>query len=106
MLIPIVLFAATFGILYIYFTSRSKERLALIEKGSKADIFYNTKTDSNVLKFGVFLLSISLGILKGYLFVRFTELSEGVAYSSMILLFAGLSLIVFYFIDKTKHPEL
>ena len=33
-LIPLSMFAAIFGIVYLYFTTRNKERLALIEKGA------------------------------------------------------------------------
>ena len=33
-LIPLSLFAAIFGMVYLYYTTRNKERLALIEKGA------------------------------------------------------------------------
>ena len=42
-LIPITMFAAIFGIVYLYFSTRNKERLALIEKGADASIFVKGK---------------------------------------------------------------
>ena len=36
-LIPISLFLAIFGIIYLYLSTRNKERLALIEKGVDKD---------------------------------------------------------------------
>ena len=39
LLIPISFFLVVFGIIYLYFSTRNKERLALIEKGADASIF-------------------------------------------------------------------
>ena len=41
----IALFAAIFGIMYVYYTTRHKERMALIEKGADASLF-NTGKES------------------------------------------------------------
>ena len=38
-LIPISFFLAVFGIIYLFLSTRNKERLALIEKGADASIF-------------------------------------------------------------------
>ena len=38
-LIPISMFTAIFGIVYLYLSTRNKERLALIEKGADAAYF-------------------------------------------------------------------
>jgi len=37
--IPASLFLTIFGIVYLYFSTRNKERLALIEKGADASNF-------------------------------------------------------------------
>ena len=37
--ILIGLFSVVFGIAYLYFSTRNKERMALIEKGADASIF-------------------------------------------------------------------
>jgi hypothetical protein len=39
LLIPISLFLAIFGVIYLFLSTRNKERLALIEKGADASIF-------------------------------------------------------------------
>ena len=41
-IIPII-FGAIFGVFYLYFSTRNKERLALIEKGADASIFMKGK---------------------------------------------------------------
>ncbi len=46
-----IMFGVTFGVIYLFITSRHKERLALIEKGADASIFYaNKKTTSPIWK--------------------------------------------------------
>ncbi len=107
-IIPLIVFATIFGIFYIWIYTRNKERMALIEKGADASIFFSKKKRSynrhTVLGFGMFLLGIALGILIGALLANLTMLGEGVSFSSMIIFFGGLSLILFYFLDK-KLPE-
>ncbi len=38
-------FLVIFGIFYLYYSTRNKERLALIEKGADANIFVRTKKE-------------------------------------------------------------
>lgn len=105
-IIPIALFAAIFGILYVYFTNRTRERMSLIEKGHNADLFFGEKkSGTSALKFGMLFLGVSIGIIVGHLLERFAGLKEEVAYFSMILLFGGLALIGFYFLDKYKNQS-
>ena len=103
-LIPIALFATVFGILYIYFHTRNKERLALIEKGADASLFQSKRNYKMVtLKAGLFLTGIALGILLGNVLSETTSLKEETAYFSMIFLCGGLSLILFYMIERKKE---
>lgn len=54
-LIPISFFGTIFGVLYMHYTTRHKERIALIEKGIDASVFYpNEKVKSKFysLQFG------------------------------------------------------
>jgi len=39
-LIPLSFFAAVFGIAYLYFITRNKERMALIEKGASYNKYF------------------------------------------------------------------
>jgi hypothetical protein len=107
----IALFAAAFGSWYIFITNRNKERMALIEKGADASLFNTgregSKTGINwskfTLKIGMLAMGIALGIIVGSLMANESVLEEEASYSSMVFFFGGLSLVLFYIIDrKTK----
>jgi hypothetical protein len=101
-LVPIVLFLVIFGILYLYFSSRNKERLALIEKGADATIFYGPRTERSgkwILKVGVLAIGVALGVLVGAA-LEAAGLEDDVAYTASIFLFAGIALVVAYFLAR------
>ena len=104
-IIPIALFATVFGIAYIFFTTRNKERLALIEKGADASLLNVKRNKLGALKIGMFLAGIALGLLLGNIIAETTTLKEEVAYFSMMLLGGGISLISFYLIEKKIGKE-
>ena len=84
-LIPIVLFISIFGIFYVFFTTRNKERLAMIDKGADPAIFksqYSFRRTS--VRIGMFLVGVALGILMGNILESYTTLAEEVSYFSMI----------------------
>jgi hypothetical protein len=103
----IALFATVFGILYVYLTNRNKERLALIEKGADASLF-NTGKEGNrffnwnkfTLKTGMLFMGIALGIMVGAIMSNAGILDEDANYPAMIFFFGGLSLVLFYIIDR------
>jgi hypothetical protein len=99
-IIPVASFALIFGMFYLYIITRHRQRLALIEKGADASIFgmgpRNGKSGKYwTIRTGMFFVGIALGILMGNI-VALTGLHHVVAYMSMIFLFAGLSLVLFY----------
>lgn len=101
--VPLIVFATIFGVFYVYFTTRNKERLALIEKGADATLFatgkkYNWKNFA--LSSGMFLIGIGLGVLVGAILESSLNLNEGVGYTMSIFIFAGLSLVVYYFFAR------
>lgn len=106
-LIPIAFFSSVFGMVYLFYTTRNKERLALIEKGTDANIFVSDKKSSLlkrkifILNLAVFLMGIGIGIFTGY-FLTTIGMEEGVAYPGSIFFISGLSLLVgFKITDKT-----
>jgi len=101
-LVGIAFFAVVYGIFHLYV--RRKERLALIEKGLTANIFNSEANVSPSLKYGIFSIGIAIGFLIGDVLAKSTNLEEGIAYVSMIFLFGGLSLVIYYFIAK-KHAR-
>ena len=94
----------------MFYTTRNKERLALIEKGADASMFKIGNEPGqrgsggsifNVLKVGLFLIGAGLGVAIGY-FLGTIDMDEGAAYPSMILVFAGLGLVIYYLITRKK----
>ena len=103
----IAFFATVFGIMYVFYTTRNKERLALIEKGADASLFASAKGDTRsfswakfTLKVGMLFMGIAVGILVGALLAQAGVLNEGAMYPAMIFFFGGLSLVLFYVIDR------
>jgi len=104
----IAFFATVFGIMYVHYTTRNKERMALIEKGADASLFTSRKdgSGSNIswgkwtLKIGMFFMGVALGIIAGAVLSNAGVLNEGANYPAMILFFGGLSLVLFYVIDR------
>jgi hypothetical protein len=99
----LVIFGSFFGIMYMYYTTRNRERMALIEKNADPSIF---KTESPgtlkaaSIKLGLLLAGAGIGVLMGNILEITTSLSEDSAYFSMILLFSGAGLFLSYFISR------
>lgn len=104
-LVPIVLFLVIFGIIYLYFSSRNKERLALIEKGAEASIFYGPKSERSgksgkwILTVGVLAIGVALGVLVGAA-LESAGMDDDVAFPASIFLFAGIALVAAFFLGK------
>jgi ABC-type Mn2+/Zn2+ transport system permease subunit len=106
-LVPIVFFALVFGMFYLYIVSRNKERMALIEKGADAKIFFGERQASTgkwILTLGIFIIGIALGILCGNL-LDSAGMREEIAYPGAIFLFAGIGLVAAYFIGRRVNGE-
>ena len=105
----IALFATVFGILYVHYTTRNKERMALIEKGADASLFNTGKEGKGLginwgkfaLKIGMLFMGIGLGIIAGAILESAALFpSEEAGYFSMIFIFGGLALVLYYLIDR------
>jgi hypothetical protein len=106
----IAFFAMVFGIIYLFYTTRNKERMALIEKGADASLF-NTGKDGEkfsfswsrfTLKIGMLFMGIGVGIIAGSILESLNVMPDGPGYVSMVFLFGGLSLVLFYVADRKK----
>ncbi|MBN1820321.1 MAG: hypothetical protein JXR31_04180 [Prolixibacteraceae bacterium] len=103
-LVPVSFFLAIFAILYVYYTTRSKERLALVEKGVDANIFKIDPKESrlNLVKWGIFLISLAAGVIGGY--ALGAVIDEVVAFFTAILFAGGVGLIIAYIVlSKMKE---
>lgn len=107
-LIPILSVGGTFASIiiwtYMHYSSRHRERMALIESGQDANIFHKTKKRalSNNLKIGIVAVMSGIGLVAGH-FLQAIGLDEFVAYFAMVLIFGGTGLVVFYFLVQGKQ---
>ena len=112
-LIPTGFFITVFGIVYLYISTRNKERLALIEKGADANIFVRSKKAGYIagwkvflINFAVLLTSIGTAIFLASILVEVLGVYEEVAYPGTIFMMAGVGLLVgFNMTKKLEHKE-
>jgi cytochrome bd-type quinol oxidase subunit 2 len=106
----VVAIISVFGIipLIVFLVHRHKERQALIEKGMDISLLVGEKKCSTLqsLKFGILLIGLAIGILIGNILDSYTGLNEEVSYFSMIFLFGGLALLIFYALAKRQEEEI
>jgi hypothetical protein len=108
-LIPISLFLVIFGIVYLYLSTRNRERLALIEKGADASIFMGNNKGANsfskilLLNLSLLLMGIGFGVFVALLLSTYTSLDEGALYPATIFTTAGAALFVGF--NMTKKLE-
>ena len=101
-LIPVSMFLAVFGVLYVFLTTRNKERLAMIEKGADPSVFAQRKTRSGI-KLGLLAIGVAIGVLMGQAVRHLTGMDEEPAMMSMIFLFAGSGLVLEHFLAKKER---
>lgn len=107
-LIPISFFLFVFAMVYLYFTTRNKERMALIEKGGDASIFFSGKKGSAgkmiLLNLALLLICVGIAIFIGSILEEI-GLDEDVAYPGSIFLMAGIGLLAGFFLTKKMDQE-
>lgn len=98
--VPIAMFLMIFAILYVYYTTRSRERLALVEKGVDASIFKMdpVRKRLDLVKWGIFLIALGVGVVGGYALSN--VMNEVVAFFTSILICGGVGLMVAYFVIR------
>jgi hypothetical protein len=109
-IIPVI-FGAIFGVFYLYFSTRNKERLALIEKGADASIFVRGRTHTApiwkvfILNLALLLMGVGLGIFIASVLENLTDLSQGPLYMGTIFLMAGIGLFIGFHMTKNLDKE-
>lgn len=95
-----------FGISYLHYSTRHKERISLIEKGIDASIFFSPKTPRTtpvwkivILNLALILMGVGFGILIGNIMEKLTVMGDA-AYPAAIFLTSGLGLLIGYFLTK------
>jgi hypothetical protein len=108
-IIPIVAICGFFGsiilFVYLFFSSRHKERMALIQSGRDAGVFRQPSKGEGALKYGLVGFMIGVGILLAHLVER-AGLPGVVAYFSMILIMGSFGLVLYYwYFEKKKDAR-
>jgi hypothetical protein len=111
--VPIVSVLSTFSavvlIVYILRTSKHRERMAMIEKGYDASLLHPVSPSRNTgkyssLKWGIASVGVGIGLILGHVVESSTGMPEPGAYFSMIFLFGGLGLVIYYMLVR-QHEE-
>ena len=108
-IIPII-FGTIFGIFYLYFSTRNKERLALIEKGIDASIFIKGRKETApiwkvlILNLALLLMGIGLGVFIASILEQYTTLGEPI-YPATVFFMAGTGLFIGFKMTKDLDKE-
>ncbi|RIV34199.1 hypothetical protein D2V08_09210 [Flagellimonas lutimaris] len=110
-IIPII-FGVILAIAYLYYSTRNKERLALIEKGADASIFVRGKREGAapfwkivILNLSLLLMGIGVAIFVASILSYNLGVDEEVAYPGTIFLLAGVGLMVGFNMTKKLEKE-
>jgi len=107
-----IIFGSVFGVFYLFFSTRNKERLLLIEKGMEAKIF--SRGDANnpapfwkvfILNMAVLLMGIGVGVLTAMIIEASFNFYEDALYPGIIFLTAGIALFVGFTLTKKLDKE-
>ncbi len=107
----LIIFGTIFGIVYVAVSSRTRVRLALIEKGVQASIFESKSLSrSNVssiilVNLSLLLLSIGIAIFFAALLHQYFNVLPEVAYPGTIFTFAGIGLFIGYKVSSKIGKE-
>jgi len=109
--IVLIVFGTVFGIAYLFFSTRNKERLALIENGADAKIFTRSREHAApiwkvlVLNLALLLMGIGSGIMIGGILSSNFNVHWDIAMPGSIFLMAGTGLLVGFFLTKNLDKK-
>ncbi len=93
-------FSGIFGIVYVFLMTRSRERMAMIERGVDASIFSGNNSISPTLKFGMLFVGVAIGMLTGSVLHDYYGFGSVTSFLAMVFLFGGISLILNFIIEQ------
>lgn len=104
LLLLVSIIGSIFGVFYLFFATRHRERMALIQKGENAGLFYPAdKTLSQMRRFTILNISLTLmGLGMGILIAIFLEdaIGKPAIYPACIFAMSGLGLLISYYINR------
>ncbi len=105
-------FIVIFGMVYLFFSTRNKERMALIEKGADASIFVRGKRERAapfwkilILNLALLLMGIGAGIMIGGVLATNFGVDWNIAMPGSIFLTAGTGLLIGFYLTKKLDKE-
>ena len=106
-LIPFVVFAAIFGIVWVVVSARNRERMAMIEKGvSPKDFLTERRPNSyGIVKWALLLAGIGFGLFIASILDEYTSMPDEPIYFASALLFGGAGLFVAFLIAKKAEEK-
>ena len=91
---------------YVFYSTRNRERMALIERGQDASIFFSSPAGiSMTLRIGLLAMGIGVGILLAEMLVT-AGLREEVSFPALIFLMGGFGLLIAYWLDGKNKENL
>jgi hypothetical protein len=102
-LVPITLFAGSFAMVFGIVYLKTRENMAMIEKGMNPKQYANRPAPFRSLKAGLLFLGAGLGLFVAYLIDHFMSGDNQEAiYFSLIAIGGGLGLISSYAVEKKE----
>ncbi|MCU0319805.1 MAG: hypothetical protein MUE88_06960 [Flavobacteriales bacterium] len=103
----IFFFSTVFGLFYLHFTTRHRERMNLIDKGLAPGLHRPMSDHLATLKNGLLLIGLGLGCAAGHLFHTTAlppDSENPLPYFVGMAIFGGLALVLFYaFFGRKQH---
>lgn len=99
-LVPLGMFAMIFGIIYL----RTRQNLAMIEKGMNPKEFANRPAPYHNLKWGLLLVGSGIGLAVAYIITQYLirDTEDPALWFAFIAIGGGLGLIQSYRIEKRE----
>ena len=106
-LIPITLFAGAFAMIFGITYLKTRENLAMVEKGMNPKERMNRPAPYKNLKWGLLLIGAGIGLLLAYILDNyvFTRTENEAIYFALIAIGGGLGLISSYKVEKKELLE-
>ncbi|HWZ36559.1 MAG TPA: DUF6249 domain-containing protein [Mucilaginibacter sp.] len=102
-IVSLAAFAAIFGIAYVFFMTRHRERMTMLDRGLTESPFHRPQQNGlATLKYGMLLAGIGVGFIMGWVLFSYCEMDQALSVISMVCLFGGLGLIFNYAIVRSK----
>jgi hypothetical protein len=95
----VVPFATLFGIVYIIYTTRHRERMSMIGKGMDPNTMRTSPEPLRAIRNGLVMLGLGIGLVAGWLFHQYAmdpTRDTALPYFAGPAIFVGLALTLYY----------